>query len=126
MALGGTVAIPPLPEEWGRKALEKKLCLLLPADPAVHVEHRLKEGAPATEILRTARALECDLIVMGTHGRTGVGRLLMGSVAEEVLRKAPCPVLTVKTAIPGEVLAEKPVAEVAGHPGAPPATVTTR
>jgi len=39
----------------------------------------------------------CDLIVMGTHGRTGLGRLLVGSVAEEVLRKAVCPVLVVKT-----------------------------
>jgi nucleotide-binding universal stress UspA family protein len=44
-----------------------------------------------------AKETGCDLIVMGTHGRTGLGRLLMGSVAETVLRKAPCPVLTVKS-----------------------------
>ena len=48
------------------------------------------------------RALRCDLIVMGTHGRTGLGRLLTGSVAEEVLRKAVCPVLVVKTPLGGQ------------------------
>ena len=60
------------------------------------MEHRLTEGDPAEEILRVAAALQCNLIVIGTHGRTGLGRLLMGSVAEEVLRKAVCPVLVVK------------------------------
>lgn len=57
---------------------------------------RLERGDPATEILCVARETACDLIVMGTHGRTGLRRLLMGSVAEEVVRKAPCPVVTVK------------------------------
>jgi nucleotide-binding universal stress UspA family protein len=47
-------------------------------------------------IVDTARDHGCDLIVMGTHGRSGVSRLVLGSVAEEVLRKAPCPVLAVK------------------------------
>jgi nucleotide-binding universal stress UspA family protein len=69
-------------------------------DPAVKLEHKLVEGDPATEILRVARETGCDLIVMGTHGWTGLRRLLMGSVAEEVVRKAPCPVLTVKTPLP--------------------------
>jgi nucleotide-binding universal stress UspA family protein len=54
------------------------------------------DGDPAREILRTAEANDCDLIVMGTHGRTGLDRLLMGSVAEKVSREAPCPVLTAK------------------------------
>jgi nucleotide-binding universal stress UspA family protein len=66
------------------------------SDPRIRVEHRLTEGDPADEILRLTDALRCDLIVMGTHGRTGLGRLLLGSVAEEVLRRAVCPVLTVK------------------------------
>ena len=65
-------------------------------DSAVTVEHRLAEGEPAEQILDTARETSCDLIVLGTHGRTGLDRLLMGSVAEQVVRKAPCPVLTVK------------------------------
>jgi len=62
------------------------------------VETRLSRGFEADEILRMAQELECDLIVMGTHGRTGLGRLLTGSTAESVLLKADCPVLIVKSA----------------------------
>jgi nucleotide-binding universal stress UspA family protein len=54
------------------------------------------EGDPATEIIRYATASNIDLIVMGTHGRTGLERLLLGSVAEQVLRGAPCSVLVAK------------------------------
>jgi nucleotide-binding universal stress UspA family protein len=61
------------------------------------LEHRLVEGDAATVILQVATEIKCDLIVMGTHGRTGLSRLLMGSVAEQVVRNASCPVLTVKT-----------------------------
>ena len=57
---------------------------------------RLGRGDSAAEILRVAGEIGCGLIVMGTHGRTGLGRLLMGSVAEAVLRRATCPVLAVK------------------------------
>jgi nucleotide-binding universal stress UspA family protein len=71
------------------------------------VEHRLAEGDPATEILRTAQEIACDLIVMGTHGRTGLGRVLLGSVAEEVVRKATSPVLTVKTPLVQEPVTEE-------------------
>ena len=53
-------------------------------------------GRPAEEILRVAREEKVDLIVMGTHGRTGVRHLLLGSVAEAVTRHAPCPVLTAR------------------------------
>jgi len=60
------------------------------------VEHRLEEGDTAKVILDVALEIGAGLIVMGTHGRTGLGRLLLGSVAEQVLRKAPCPVLTAK------------------------------
>jgi nucleotide-binding universal stress UspA family protein/quercetin dioxygenase-like cupin family protein len=69
-----------------------------PPDPNVRVEHRVAEGDAAQEILRVAGAIPCDLIVMGTHGRTGLNRLLTGSVAEEVLRRAPCPVMTIRNA----------------------------
>lgn len=55
-----------------------------------------RQGPPFLEILRYARAKECDLIVMGTHGRSGLAHMLMGSVAEKVVRKAACPVLTVR------------------------------
>ena len=53
-------------------------------------------GTPALEVIGTARAEKCDLIVMGTHGRTGLGHLFLGSTAERVVRMAECPVLTVK------------------------------
>ena len=58
----------------------------------------LERAEPAEAILGYARATDIDLIVMGTHGRTGVAHLLMGSVAETVVRSAPCPVLTVRQA----------------------------
>jgi nucleotide-binding universal stress UspA family protein len=67
-----------------------------PDDPRVPVEHLLAEGSPSEGILQAAREKGCDLIVLGPHGRTGLGRVLMGSVAEAIVRKAPCLVLTVK------------------------------
>ena len=57
---------------------------------------KVLNGVPFVEIIRYARESEMDLIVMGTHGRTGLGHLLIGSVTERVVRKSPCPVLTVK------------------------------
>jgi nucleotide-binding universal stress UspA family protein len=77
-----------------RRELEERLRRACPADAAARVDYRLEGGDPAGEIVRAAREHGCDLIVMGTHGRTGLGRLLLGSVAEQVVRKAPCPVLT--------------------------------
>ncbi len=65
-------------------------------DDNVRVEHRLEEGDAAQRILEVAEEVEAGLIVMATHGRTGLRRLLLGSVAEHVLRKAECPVLTVR------------------------------
>ncbi len=62
----------------------------------VRVEAQLIEGIPAEEIIRVARRRRPDLIVIGTHGRTGLGRVFMGSVAERVLQRASCPVLTVR------------------------------
>jgi len=62
----------------------------------VRVESTVMEGDPVDMILRAAEETHSDVIVMGTHGRTALTRLLLGSVAELVLRKAPCPVLTAK------------------------------
>ena len=64
-----------------------------PKDAAVPFTHRLTMGDPAGEIVRIAEDERAEMIVLGTHGRTGVTRLLMGSVAEVVVRRAPCPVL---------------------------------
>jgi nucleotide-binding universal stress UspA family protein len=63
----------------------------------VPVESRLRGGLPADSILDSAQTLPCDLIIMGTHGRRGISHALSGSVAEAVLRKARCPVLTVRS-----------------------------
>ncbi|SNR41818.1 universal stress protein [Halorubrum vacuolatum] len=64
----------------------------------VAVEKHLRRGRPYEEILAAADAYDADLIVMGTHGRTGIGRFLTaGSVAERVVRYSECPVLTART-----------------------------
>jgi nucleotide-binding universal stress UspA family protein len=60
------------------------------------VKSLLKVGSPFLEILHTAQSEGADLIVLGTHGRTGLAHVLMGSVAERVVQKAPCPVLTIR------------------------------
>jgi nucleotide-binding universal stress UspA family protein len=68
-----------------------------------------KSDAPAEEIVKYAISEDIDLIVMGTHGRKGVAHFLIGSVAEQVVRSAPCPVLTMRP--PRERAAEKIVVE---------------
>jgi nucleotide-binding universal stress UspA family protein len=60
------------------------------------VDRQIGEGTPFAEIVRYARDRAIDLIVMGTHGRGGMSHLLLGSVADKVIRAAPCPVMTVR------------------------------
>lgn len=67
-----------------------------PPDDRVAMEYKLAKGDPAASIIKVAEEAACDLIVLGTHGRTGLRRVFMGSVAEHVMRSAPCPVLVVK------------------------------
>lgn len=69
----------------------------------VPIEFDIAEGSTATSILATAEAMPADLLVMGTHGRSGFERLVLGSVTEKVLRKAACPVLTVPRGVPDVV-----------------------
>jgi nucleotide-binding universal stress UspA family protein len=64
--------------------------------PKIQTRTVLAEGVPFDQILRTAERLQCDLIVMATHGHTGLAHAVIGSVAENVVRRAPCPVLTVR------------------------------
>lgn len=78
------------------QAIEERIRELYPMSSTVEVEYRLREGEPAEEVAQQARGLGSDLIVIGSHGRSGLDRLLVGSVAEAVMRKAPCPVLVVK------------------------------
>jgi nucleotide-binding universal stress UspA family protein len=89
----GIVASAPIEEPYELRA---KLAQLRPDDPRVKVEYKLLDGEPVEQILKAAASANADLIVLGTHGATGLSRLLMGSVAEDVLRRALCPVLTVR------------------------------
>ena len=67
----------------------------LPGTEDLKVVREVRVGPAFLEILRYAKKSDIDLIVIGTHGRTGIKHMLLGSVAEKVVRKAPCPVLTV-------------------------------
>ncbi|MCZ2340605.1 MAG: universal stress protein [Bacteroidales bacterium] len=91
---GGTpdAANPTGDRRYWRQQLEQ----IRPNNPAIPVRHVFLEGDPASEIVRYAANAGIDVIVLGTHGRTGVDRLLMGSVAEKVMRESPCSVLVVK------------------------------
>ncbi len=64
--------------------------------PPARVAVRVERGRASSEIVRAAQEEKADLIVIGTHGYTGVAHVLLGSTAERVIRKAPCPVLTVR------------------------------
>lgn len=103
LTTGGGEYIYAIPEPPTQELLER-LNKVVPKDASIPVVHRLLAGDPADAIIRAAESDEADLIVMGTHGRRGITRLLMGSVAEAVVRRATCPVLTVKQ--PAKVLAE--------------------
>jgi nucleotide-binding universal stress UspA family protein len=85
-----------------------------PTNSAIPVEHVFLQGDPATRIVAYAADAGMDLIVMGTHGRTGLERLLLGSVAEKVMREALCSVLVVK--LPKRAAAEKPEVAMAAGP----------
>jgi len=90
------------PEEYYEGAWEALRRMQAP-DDNVRVEHRLEEGDAANVILDVAQEIEAGLIVMASHGRTGLIRVLFGSVAEQVLRRSACPVLTVKPPAPSTV-----------------------
>lgn len=86
-----------LQDEWVREAAERLAALLPPPQrERYRGETATVLGHPVVEILRYAREKPVDLIVLGTHGRGPLGHVLMGSVAERIVRKAPCPVLTVR------------------------------
>jgi nucleotide-binding universal stress UspA family protein len=80
--------------------MREELTRTAATEPGICVQPLVLEGDPARAILEVARETHCNAIVMGTHGRTGLGHLLMGSVAEQVVRNAPCAVLTVKSPAP--------------------------
>ena len=81
-------------KEGGQKELEKMAAEI--AAGAESVDTLVRVGSPAREIIETARRLPVDLIVISTHGRTGLPHVFLGSVAEHVVQRAPCPVLVVR------------------------------
>ena len=81
-------------EATARRLLDKTVASM--KSTGADVEGVILSGNPSAEIVKFAEEETIDLIVMATHGRSGVEHLLMGSVAEKVLRKSPCPVMTVK------------------------------
>ena len=97
-------------ETIGRIAEEQRLAAQRELDRMVNrlresglkTRSMLRVGAAFMEIITTAQSEAADLIVMGTHGRTGLARLLVGSVADKVVREAPCLVLTVKAPLPAQ------------------------
>ena len=93
-------SLPNLPsyrEVLTQRAHERLEELVTPADrERFHAQIVTKFGAPFIEIIRYAKEHDIDLIVMGTHGHGPIVHMLMGNVAEKVVRKAPCPVLTVR------------------------------
>ena len=96
-------------EQWQKQA-EGRLAAAVP--PADRARSRVAStiGSSYPEILRYAEEQGIDLIVMGTHGRGAVGHLLLGSIAEKVVRRSPCPVLTVRHPQHGFVDLPAPVA----------------
>ena len=86
-------------EESMREGIRDRLLKIVTPqeDAELNPEFVVRKGVPAAEIVRYAADENIHLIVMGTHGRGFVGHMMMGSVAERVVRTAPCPVLTVRT-----------------------------
>jgi nucleotide-binding universal stress UspA family protein len=79
-----------------REELQEMLTKIVPTVGNIAYEHRLFTGSPTAQILQFVEQQSIDLIVMGSHGRTGFSRLIMGSIAQGVMRSAKCPVLIVK------------------------------
>jgi nucleotide-binding universal stress UspA family protein len=88
--------MPPEPEPSDEELLER-LEEMLPENSPVESERLVEHGRPAEAIVRVAKEQHCDLIVMGTHGHKGLGRLFHANVADHVTRSAPCPVMALRS-----------------------------
>lgn len=83
-------------KERAEKEMEALLAEKQIKKTGITFETQVREGVPFLQIIQGAKEIEADLIVMGTHGRTGLEHVFFGSTAEKVVRKSPCPVLTVR------------------------------
>lgn len=98
----GQIAIPSIDTEMDKRAYEELNNLakkIIPPD--VKSKVIVKTGKPFVEIIETASEEDADLIIIATHGHTGIEHVLFGSTAEKVVRKAPCPVLTLREPVKG-------------------------
>ena len=98
----GQIAIPSVNTEWDERAKEELKKLAESEIPKeIKVQTIVKTGKPFIEIIDTATEKDIDLIVIATHGHSGMEHILFGSTAEKVVRKAPCPVLTLREPVKG-------------------------
>ncbi|MFO7526061.1 MAG: universal stress protein [Ignavibacteriaceae bacterium] len=104
----GQIAIPTVTTEFDERAKEE-LKKLANNEIPVHtnVQTVLKTGKPFVEIIDTAAEMDVDIIIIATHGHSGVEHILFGSTAEKVVRKAPCPVLTIREPVKGFLFKEE-------------------
>ena len=93
---GGEAYFPPNLTQIQQQQAEEKCRSLIASNGIARGEVVIGIGSPFFEIIRLAKERSADLIIVGTHGRGAIAHMLMGSVAERVVRKAPCPVLTVR------------------------------
>ena len=98
----GQIAMPSINTEWDERAKDELAKLAKNEISGVDsVKSVIKTGKPFVEIIETAKEENVDLIIIATHGHSGVEHILFGSTAEKVVRKAPCPVLTLREPIKG-------------------------
>ena len=98
----GQIAMPSINTEWDDRAKEELQKLAKSEIVGTeNVKTIIKTGKPFVEIIETAKEENVDLIIIATHGRSGVEHILFGSTAEKVVRKAPCPVLTLREPLKG-------------------------
>jgi len=98
----GQIALPSITTEWDDRARDELQKLAKSEiNEIANVKTIIKTGKPFVEIIETAKEENIDLIIIATHGHSGVEHILFGSTAEKVVRKAPCPVLTLREPIKG-------------------------
>jgi nucleotide-binding universal stress UspA family protein len=94
LGIGDVQAVYDAQRRWASDALTA--CVAAAREAGVRARFSLRVGVPAEEIIAAAEEEKARMIVIGTHGRSGLDRLLLGSVAERVIRRASCPVVTVR------------------------------